>query len=318
MIHEEFQQHVPWPKIGSFAQKRRNFPNRLCYRPKVKIHGSNAAIRVDNDRRIVAQSRNRDLTPEDDNFGFAMWVQLNEAWVKDIIFGDDPFVIFGEWAGRGVIGGTSASQAEKFFAVFHIQRPTTSFSEPAAIRGFLSSPHKPDNVHVIPWYSDSIRFANDNPQEVADAVELINSQVAAVDLQCPFGADVLGVDGPGEGLVYYQVEGLRSPMFKAKGDTHSVKKQKKPATVDPAKYAAVSRFVADYATEARFEQGAREIASIADDVGVFDMRNTGAFLKWVGNDIRSESEHERVDLPWKDCAKQINAAALKWWKERAD
>ena len=42
-----------------------------------KIDGTNACVVVTPDGTVLAQSRSRFITPEDDNFGFAAWVQAN-------------------------------------------------------------------------------------------------------------------------------------------------------------------------------------------------------------------------------------------------
>ena len=51
---------------------------------------------------VWAQSRTRLITPEDDNFGFAKWVQDNaEQLIKDLGEGHH----FGEWWGKGINRG---------------------------------------------------------------------------------------------------------------------------------------------------------------------------------------------------------------------
>ena len=62
-----------------------------------KIDGTNAAIGI-NGEEIWAQSRKRLITPEDDNFGFAAWVQKN-AYALRLILGDG--LHFGEYWGLG-------------------------------------------------------------------------------------------------------------------------------------------------------------------------------------------------------------------------
>jgi hypothetical protein len=44
-----------------------------------KIDGTNGAIVVSEDGKVYAQSRNRVISPDDDNYGFAKWVERNAA-----------------------------------------------------------------------------------------------------------------------------------------------------------------------------------------------------------------------------------------------
>lgn len=64
-----------------------------------KLDGTNACIIITADGQIGAQSRTRLITPEDDNFGFARWVQDNkETLIEDLGEGRH----FGEWWGKGI------------------------------------------------------------------------------------------------------------------------------------------------------------------------------------------------------------------------
>lgn len=81
-----------------------------------KIDGSNAAInivplfgaewdgcvkatKVVNDYAVIAQSRTRIITPGDDNFGFARWVEENAEGLIENLGGG---LHFGEWWGAGI------------------------------------------------------------------------------------------------------------------------------------------------------------------------------------------------------------------------
>ena len=63
---------------------------------------------------IWAQSRTRLITPEDDNFGFARWVQENaEQLIKDLGIGYH----YGEWWGQGINRGYGLDH--KRFSLFN-------------------------------------------------------------------------------------------------------------------------------------------------------------------------------------------------------
>lgn len=64
-----------------------------------KLDGTNAGIHVSEDGRVAAQSRNRMITPEHDNYGFARWVDENREEIARIL---GPGLHFGEFWGRGI------------------------------------------------------------------------------------------------------------------------------------------------------------------------------------------------------------------------
>ena len=67
---------------------------------------------------IYAGSRTRWITPEDDNFGFAKWVQDNA--VALIKLGEGRH--FGEWWGSGIQRGYGLKNGEKRFSLFNTSR----------------------------------------------------------------------------------------------------------------------------------------------------------------------------------------------------
>lgn len=71
-----------------------------------KLHGTNAQIYITKDR-VVAGSRTRYLTPEDDNYGFAKWVLSREGELFDLL---GPGRHFGEWCGPGINNGEGLTQ----------------------------------------------------------------------------------------------------------------------------------------------------------------------------------------------------------------
>lgn len=112
-----------WPKIPRLE-------NEFYYLTE-KLDGTNACIIITEDQAfshtpifvpvidnkrygIWAQSRTRLITPEDDNYGFANWVQNNaEQLVKDLGVGYH----FGEWWGQGI--QRNYGLTEKRFSLFN-------------------------------------------------------------------------------------------------------------------------------------------------------------------------------------------------------
>lgn len=84
-----------------------------------KIDGTNAQILISEDgKTIQAGSRTRWITPQDDNYGFAAWVQRHEAEL--LMLG--PGRHFGEWWGSGCQRGYGLSNGEKRFSLFNVSR----------------------------------------------------------------------------------------------------------------------------------------------------------------------------------------------------
>ncbi|WAW11361.1 RNA ligase family protein [Oxalobacter vibrioformis] len=84
-----------------------------------KIDGTNAQVHITEDGDIFAGSRNRYLTPENDNYGFASWVLGN----KEELLKLGPGRHFGEWYGRGIQRGYGL--CDRYFALFNVGRWTS-------------------------------------------------------------------------------------------------------------------------------------------------------------------------------------------------
>lgn len=96
-----------------------------------KIDGTNGLIAVDEDGTIRAGSRNRWLTVDADNFGFASWVRDHAA---ELGLALGPGLHFGEWYGAGIQRGYGLT--EKRFALFN--------------SGRWSADDPPDPCYVVP------------------------------------------------------------------------------------------------------------------------------------------------------------------------
>lgn len=84
-----------------------------------KINGTNAQVMIweadDGFPHILAASRNRLITPADDNYGFARWVDDHYA---ELIATLGPGRHFGEWYGSGIDTGYGLPKGVKRFALF--------------------------------------------------------------------------------------------------------------------------------------------------------------------------------------------------------
>lgn len=97
-----------------------------------KIDGTNACVVIDAEGNIGAQSRNRLITPEDDNYGFAAWVADNAEALRSLGEGHH----YGEWYGRGI--GRNYGLDHRRFALFNVARWNAE------------NPNRPACCHVVP------------------------------------------------------------------------------------------------------------------------------------------------------------------------
>lgn len=290
----------------------------IKYRGKIKLHGTNAGIRLANGE-VAAQSRSQLIDVKNDNAGFARWVENNRDYWQSIanialLTGED-LTVFGEWCGPGIMKGTAIQQIpNKIFAVFAVIQNGKLISEPFMIDFLLGK--RPADVHILPWHADSFVVHFDNRghlESVArDLGGMIVNDVEPVD---PWVKQVFGVEGVGEGIVYYPGAGEAHPVeffsnfaFKAKGEKHKVTKTKEVVQVDPEVAASVEQFVQMFVTEARLEQGLAF-------VGTAEGKNIPAFLKWFAADVMKESkdEMEASGLTWDKVQKQVQFTARNWF-----
>lgn len=83
---------IPSPKIPRWSAAQHVFITE-------KIDGTNAQIVIDEEcTDIRAGSRSRWISPDDDNFGFARWVQTNKEHLLKLGKGQH----YGEWWGQGI------------------------------------------------------------------------------------------------------------------------------------------------------------------------------------------------------------------------
>ena len=89
-----------------------------------KLDGTNAQVCIAEDCTVQAGSRTRWITLDDDNYGFAAWVQAHRNQLLTL----GPGRHFGEWWGAGIQRGYGLS--EKRFSLFNVQRWALHGTEP--------------------------------------------------------------------------------------------------------------------------------------------------------------------------------------------
>ena len=95
-----------------------------------KIDGTNAAVWVDGDGDVWAGSKNKWLTLEQDNFGFAHWVDLHSVELQELGEG----IHRGEWWGSKIQRGYGLTNGERRFSLFNTYRWSDDLVRPACCR----------------------------------------------------------------------------------------------------------------------------------------------------------------------------------------
>lgn len=305
--------------------KPEKFPNKILYRARVKLHGTNAAIAVQHGK-AYGQKRSNVVTLNSDNYNFAQFVESISDKVVDAL--PENTWLFGEWCGKGIQKNVALSQLEeRVFVVFAV------YTENEDGDGFFAVDQKCIDLYVeaindprviaLPWFTDTIEVNLFDRGQVKELADELNVLIDKVENECPFTKEHFDISGIGEGLVFVPVSpeydnGLNIPRddfsllsFKAKGQKHEVVKTKRKAVeLSPEEIKSQNEFVEKFCTENRLEQIAQEYCN-----NDFDMRNMGTFLKNFGLDIHKEArdELESNDIEWKSVIKPVQSAARKWF-----
>ena len=273
------------------------------FRGTVKLHGTNGGVRVSG-TNVMAQGRNRVLTIQNDNFGFAHFVAGRETHfhlLATTINGSarNDLTFYGEWCGQGIQKKVAVASLPKMFVIFAIYDHTSdewldihATELNSAILGLLNA----QNIYLItqaPTFEVEIDFNNPTP-----AAELISQYTLQVEDCCPFSA-VHGVEGLGEGLVWVSYDYPVRLYFKSKGEKHKKGGERTQVAVDPEKVANISALVDLILPEWRLEQGFDYLRT--ENIPLANT-STGEYLKWIAKDILKE-ETDRIaanPYPWKE------------------
>lgn len=168
-----------------------------------KLDGTNAQVTIHEDGLLIfAGSRNRWITPEADNFGFARWVTEHREELLRL----GPGTHFGEWWGQGIQRGYGLT--EKRFSLFNTSRwtsPANTFGSPDRDTRCIEVPC----CHVVPVLA---RYTFDTG--------LVDSVLADLATVGSYAAP--GFMNP-EGVVVYHVKA--NQLYKKtldKNDSHKV------------------------------------------------------------------------------------------------
>ena len=269
----------------------------LSFRGTVKLHGTNAGICFNNIAGYWYQSRERIISVENDNYGFASFCEERASRFKELFVAIsnqhnidmDKFTIsiFGEWCGKSIQSNVAISELPKSFYIFGVKvSPIDGDDENRSngsywvdYNGFRDNDFGIYNILDFETFSIDVDF---NMPELSQnkLIELTEY----VEKECPVGKH-FGISGIGEGIVWDISVNGDVYLFKTKGERHSVSKVKTVAPVDVERLNGIVEFI-DYAvTENRFNQALENVFFNNEPI---DVKKLGDVIKWVMGDIIKE------------------------------
>lgn len=295
----------------------------------VKLHGSNASVRyVHATGELIPQSRNRVLSLDSDNAGFAWFVETHKQAILDLILSIYPhdndgsmykeLTLFGEWCGGNIQKKVALSEAPKHWVLFAMKLKLSKYGDDTDA---IYVPLPDDvynnsigvyNIYQIPTYEVTVDFLN--PEH---ASQELYDLTLAVEKEDPWVKTMFGISGIGEGIVWAAKDhpGLSRAWFKTKGllhknegDTSKVHK----IQIDDDKLASIKELVQAILPEWRLEQGVSYLKE--NDIDLTP-QNTGNYLKWIAKDILKEetSTIAASGFDWKQVQGQVMQTARNYY-----
>lgn len=345
---------IKFPKIGQFRQVVREVRAKAQFRGldesgvpimdrdaqmptveyvgTVKMHGTNASVRLTVEGQVFAQSRNQVLTEDiKDNHGWRayslgfvgeqFWKE-NLGLIKNELNSEEEIVVYGEYIGKGIAKNAAVCQIlDHSFVVFAVRCGSgegTVWLDDSFISRFHNPEYRIYNSTMFERYSLTIDFGN-----LDSTREKLQELTESVEKCCPVGK-YFGIEGVGEGIVWrpvYSSEFHKGRYwFKTKGQKHkdSGKKGKKnKVDISPEKLKCIDDFVSYCLTDVRLEKG---IAYLVEMDIPLTKKSTGKFLKWIGNDVLEEEADtlEESGLERKDVTGKLNQSARSWYFKYLD
>jgi len=304
-----------------------------------KIHGTNAAVCFTTSDGFWVQSNSNIITPDNDNFGCARWVQEhNHAWmtiinalaaVNNIDLMENIISVFFEWCGGSIQKKSAVSNLEKRAIIFqHFKvsprHPTLMDDQNAEDEnafwletcGIDCAMDNIFNVINFPTYEFDVNF--DQPSLSQN--EMI-ARVDEIEAASPVGKHFGEEANIGEGIVCTFMFKDKLFRFKVKGEKHSTSKVKTLAPVDEEFERAKIEF-ANYACPSwRLEQAwDKVIGRGTADEKRMAVTMTGDFLRAVIADVMKEEQDvmKEKGIEPKEANGMISKVARTWFSEQLD
>jgi len=315
-------QHIKFSSIEHFRsflkELRRHYrdvaedeiPKSFLLEGTVKLHGTHADLVFrkcacdDGDDvvwKVHCQSRNRVLSLDQDNCGFANFVagipcnvlldivRNIEAIYRENTGNDATEVmVAGEFCGNDVQPKVALTQLDKMFVIFDVkidgQRQDFAF-----YRVVECEKHAIYNIHRGGLFNATLEW---NDSEAV--VPILQNCTEKVEKECPF-AKTFGIIGMGEGVVWRcrvprrERDGYLHDSrfwFKVKGEEHAVSNVKTLKSSPRNDIKNANDFIAKAVLPARLQQGMDHLREM--NLDHVDMKNLGTYLSWVVKDVFKE------------------------------
>lgn len=314
----------------------------IRYRPKIKFHGSNAGILMENNQFLV-QSRNIFIK---DRVNFGSFAHKHCEYFSSLkLHHVKKMVIFGEYCGPRVQKGVALSLLpHDIFAVFAIWIDNQLVIEPDEIILIMTKQntiHMPERVHVLPWYMDSLDIDFDVTKTYQnDIITKIDDEINRIDQSDPWVKQTFDIDGIGEGLVFYPLTNVKTinisilsdnlifntidvkyftdNAFKCKGKHHQEIKSNssmRMPTVDPKN--KLNTLVNIICPAHRMEKVYDECTEkYGDDDDNHNVVSIATFMRTLSENIQRECTFvlEAHDVKWNMIKKPLNNVAVDWYR----
>jgi len=302
----------------------------LTFNGTVKLHGTNAGVCYNRIDGLWVQSRENIITPEQDNAGFAFFVESNrdvfthimaEVMIKNNLDMDTNTIsVYGEWCGGNIQKGVGITNLPKSFFIFGVKiTPHVDANDLEAVKknpaywvehSYLKSPEqKIYNISDYKTYSIEIDF--NYPEMVQNKLGELTLEV---EEECPV-AKAFGFSGVGEGIVWTCEFNSVVHRFKCKGEKHAGKsKVKTLSKVDDVKINK-AREIADKVTPTwRLAQMIEKSCNLGNG-GELDRAKLGVYLKMIMDDVIKEDLDILVEagLEPKDVSKYVSEIAKRYF-----
>lgn len=318
-----------YPKIKSLADVHSYVTRGLVEQPKyrdvtytgtVKLHGTNCAVACGDE--LVPQSRNRVLSLESDNYGFAAFVNQYHDDVRKVerairtLRTCDTLVIYGEFIGPGIQQGVAISKLkERQWVTFAAAAITGDEVHWLNINNAAINSGPVSTVYELEVYK--LRIVDfQSPDAVSDALTASRVLVDNIEEQCPWAAQY-GIEGTGEGIVWVPEDVVfrndTDLWWKHKGDKHA--KVKKRVEVVDTEGHREAELLALTCLDGRLDQGIKYLEEMEYPLSV---QSIPEFLKRVGGEVKEECAIaiEEAGFTWKSLAGTVNRKAVAWYKAR--
>jgi len=226
-----------FPKIGQFRNAIKAVHGHcsynelpiptLTYEGTIKLHGTNAGVVVHPDNSVDIQGRERIITIDHDNAGFAFYVENVvgkqvfidaaeelRATYCEMDVSKESIAFYGEFCGGNIQKGVALTGLDKMLVLFNIAlfEVGKESEEDAFYLSNTSRYFDTDSpvLHIKDFMTYGVNIDFNKPQEAQNSLVATTD---AVEEECPV-AKVFGVSGVGEGVVWKcTTQGYSSPQF---------------------------------------------------------------------------------------------------------